>query len=166
MTASAAAAGLLASSPSQRLRRQPGIPDDSWHVTEQDLHSFRAAVEDPKSLASWGEPMLTKDFGTMTYKAWRRSLPDGKTEYKSVTVAKDSTAEEFSDFFLDDDARGGVRHGEDQGSGWVSYSFPFFFFLFLFPFSFSFLEAHSPPPPPPPPPSPRLSLPKLKNRTP
>lgn len=109
----------LASSPT-RNRRVPGVPDDSWHVTERDLHAFRAAVESPDGLKSWGEPMLSKDFGSLTYKAWRRCLPDGKTEYKSVTVALDSTAEEFSDFFLDDNARGGVRTGEDQGSGWVS----------------------------------------------
>ena len=30
---------------------------------------------------------------------------DGKTDYKSITVAEDSTAEEFMDFYLDDDAR-------------------------------------------------------------
>ena len=127
----AAATAPYASSPSSSrpLRRVPGVPDDSWHVTERDLHAFRAAVESPDSLKSWGEPMLVKDFGTLTYKAWRRSLPDGKTEYKSVTVALDSTAEEFSDFFLDDNARGGVRTGDDQGSGWVSSKeiFPLFF---------------------------------------
>jgi hypothetical protein len=33
------------------------------------------------------------------------ALQDGKTEYKSVTVAEDSTAEEFMDFYLDDDTR-------------------------------------------------------------
>ena len=32
-------------------------------------------------------------------------MQDGKTEYKSVTVAEDSTAEEFMDFYLDDDTR-------------------------------------------------------------
>ena len=137
--AAAAAAGSSSSaSPSKPLRRSPGVPDDSWHVTERDLHAFRAAVESPEALESWGQPMLVKDFGTLTYKAWRRCLPDGKTEYKSITVAMDSTAEEFSDFFLDDNARGGVRTGEDQGSGWVSFFFfgVFFFFFFeSFPFS-------------------------------
>ena len=33
------------------------------------------------------------------------ALQSGKTEYKSVTVAEDSTAEEFMDFYLDDDTR-------------------------------------------------------------
>lgn len=32
-------------------------------------------------------------------------VQDGKTEYKSVTVAEDSTAEEFMDFYLDDHTR-------------------------------------------------------------
>ena len=32
-------------------------------------------------------------------------MQNGKTEYKSVTVAEDSTAEEFMDFYLDDDCR-------------------------------------------------------------
>lgn len=33
------------------------------------------------------------------------AIQNGKTEYKSVTVAEDSTAEEFMDFYLDDDTR-------------------------------------------------------------
>ena len=32
-------------------------------------------------------------------------LQDGKTEYKSTTVADDATAEEFMDFYLDDPSR-------------------------------------------------------------
>ena len=32
-------------------------------------------------------------------------LQDGKTDYKSITLAEDSTAEEFMDFYLDDHAR-------------------------------------------------------------
>ena len=37
---------------------------------------------------------------------------DGKTDYKSVTIAEDATAQEFMDFYLDDDAR----------AQWVSHS--------------------------------------------
>ncbi len=48
-------------------------------------------------------------------------LQNGKTEYKSVTVAEDSTAEEFMDFYLDDDTR----------ATWVSSS-PLFGYLPLF----------------------------------
>lgn len=32
-------------------------------------------------------------------------MQDGKAEYKSVTVSLDATAEEFTDFYLDDDVR-------------------------------------------------------------
>ena len=32
-------------------------------------------------------------------------LQNGKAEYKSVTVSLDATAEEFTDFYLDDDVR-------------------------------------------------------------
>ena len=32
-------------------------------------------------------------------------VQDGKTDYKSVTVAEDATAQEFMDFYLDDDIR-------------------------------------------------------------
>lgn len=32
-------------------------------------------------------------------------MQDGKTDYKSVTVAEDATAQEFMDFYLDDDIR-------------------------------------------------------------
>lgn len=33
------------------------------------------------------------------------SVQSGKTEYKSVTVADNATAEEFMDFYLDDPSR-------------------------------------------------------------
>lgn len=40
---------------------------------------------------------------------------DGKTEYKSVTVADNATAEEFMDFYLDDPSRHiWVGHVVDQ----------------------------------------------------
>ena len=32
-------------------------------------------------------------------------MQSGKTEYKSVTVAENATAEEFMDFYLDDPSR-------------------------------------------------------------
>lgn len=43
--------------------------------------------------------------GFVRYTSWRRSLPSGKTEYKSVTISPNATAREFSDLFLDDDFR-------------------------------------------------------------
>jgi len=81
------------------------------------------------------EAMMSRDFGGLAYEAWRRTLPvrapllapaaargsagrrgrggterevraqGNKTEYKSVTVASDATAEEFMDFYLDDPTR-------------------------------------------------------------
>ena len=33
------------------------------------------------------------------------AMQDGKTDYKSLTVAENATAEEFMDFYLDDDSR-------------------------------------------------------------
>lgn len=35
----------------------------------------------------------------------RYVVQDGKTEYKSMTVADDATAQEFMDFYLDDPSR-------------------------------------------------------------
>jgi hypothetical protein len=50
--------------------------------------------------------MMDKDVpGFVRYTSWRRTLPDGKTEYKSVTISPNATAREFSDLYLDDDFR-------------------------------------------------------------
>jgi hypothetical protein len=43
--------------------------------------------------------------GFVRYTSWRRTLPDGKTEYKSVTISPGATAREFADLYLDDDFR-------------------------------------------------------------
>ncbi len=50
--------------------------------------------------------MMVKEIpNCLKYTAWRRVLPNGKTEYKSLTVCPDATAEEFMDLYLDDDFR-------------------------------------------------------------
>jgi hypothetical protein len=50
--------------------------------------------------------MMDKDVpGFVRYTSWRRTLPSGKTEYKSVTISPNATAREFSDLYLDDDFR-------------------------------------------------------------
>jgi hypothetical protein len=41
----------------------------------------------------------------LKYTAWRRVLPNGKTEYKSSMLVPDSTAEEFIDLYFDDSFR-------------------------------------------------------------
>lgn len=80
---------------------------DEWYVGDADLARFRQAVEVPAEAGGpdWGAPLFERDYGGVIYTAWRRFLPCGKTEYKSTTVALDATAEEFSDFYLDDRTR-------------------------------------------------------------
>jgi hypothetical protein len=80
------------------------LPDSlRWYVSTADLHDFRDVIEHDSGPA-W-EFMLQKEFDGCSYTAWRRSLPSGKTEYKSVTLSEDATAQEFMDFYLDDDVR-------------------------------------------------------------
>ncbi|DBA94873.1 TPA: hypothetical protein ACH3X1_002407 [Trebouxia sp. C0004] len=78
-----------------------------WHITEADLHFFQHRVEQDAVIPGAGkwEHMTDLRLSSLTYTAWRRRLPDGKTEYKSTTVADDATAEEFMDFYLDDSSR-------------------------------------------------------------
>lgn len=42
---------------------------------------------------------------SLSLMAMLASVQNGKTEYKSVTVADNATAEEFMDFYLDDSSR-------------------------------------------------------------
>jgi hypothetical protein len=85
----------------------PSQSTDGWYVTEADLEFFKQHVEQNVQLegATKWESQMDKDFKTFNYSAWRRILPNGKAEYKSVTVSLDATAEEFTDFYLDDDVR-------------------------------------------------------------
>jgi len=56
--------------------------------------------------ASAWENMMDKRIGDdLRYVAFRRSLPSGKTEYKSITYVRNATGEEVTDFYLDDPAR-------------------------------------------------------------
>lgn len=93
-----------------RRRRHHEHPKEEtlhWYVNEADLKLFKDKIEkeeQPSDVGLW-EPMMDKDFGNFTYTAWRRKLPDGKTDYKSVTVASNATAEEFIDFYFDDIVR-------------------------------------------------------------
>lgn len=78
------------------------------YVGEKDLAFFKYhAVEGgPCQGASEWQQMMQKDIpGFVRYQSWRRTLPDGKTEYKSVTISPNATAREFSDLYLDDDFR-------------------------------------------------------------
>ena len=74
-----------------------------WYVTTADLQTFKDAVEDGNGPV-W-ERMLHKEWDSCSYTAYRRSLPNGRTEYKSITLSENATAQEFMDFYLDDDVR-------------------------------------------------------------
>lgn len=78
------------------------------YIGEKDLAFFKYhAIEDgaTEGATPW-EKMMEKDIkGFVKYTSWRRTLPDGKTEYKSVTISPNATACEFSDLYLDDDFR-------------------------------------------------------------
>lgn len=82
--------------------------EDSWYVTEKDLAFFQYCAEENgvvKGAGNW-EQMIYKDIpNVIRYTAWRRTLANGKTEYKSDTICPDATAEEFMDLYLDDDFR-------------------------------------------------------------
>jgi hypothetical protein len=95
------------------------------YVGEKDLAFFKYhAIEGgPCQGASEWQQMMQKDIpGFVRYQSWRRTLPDGKTEYKSVTISPNATAREFSDLYLDDDFR----------RNWVSNFLGFWFFVGLF----------------------------------
>ncbi|KAK9785505.1 hypothetical protein WJX73_000678 [Symbiochloris irregularis] len=90
--------------------RELGAAEDApvdWYVTEEDLEFFKDRVEREVELPGSGpwEHMMDKNFSELKYSAWRRRLADGKTDYKSLTVSDNATAEEFMDFYLDDDSR-------------------------------------------------------------
>ena len=48
---------------------------------------------------------LLLKFLSLCHMTMLASVQNGKTEYKSVTVADNATAEEFMDFYLDDSSR-------------------------------------------------------------
>lgn len=78
------------------------------YVTEKDLAFFQYHAEQsgPCDGASRWELMMNKEIpNCVKYKAWRRTLPNGKTEYKSITTAADATAQEVMDAYLDDPNR-------------------------------------------------------------
>ncbi|GFR41128.1 hypothetical protein Agub_g1776 [Astrephomene gubernaculifera] len=81
---------------------------DHWYVTQKDLAFFRYHAEengDCPGASAW-EVLMEKEIpNCLKYTAWRRTLANGKTEYKSVTHSADATAQEFTDLYFDDDFR-------------------------------------------------------------
>jgi hypothetical protein len=102
---SATGEGSFSNSGKQDASQSSAVLSDSlrWYVSTADLETFRDVIE-RESGPAW-EQMLEKTWEGCSYTAWRRSLPSGKTEYKSVTLSEDATAQEFMDFYLDDDVR-------------------------------------------------------------
>lgn len=79
-----------------------------WYVTGDDLGFFKYTAEQDGEVpgASAWEQMMDKDLpNQIKYTSWRRTLANGKTEYKSITISPDATAQEFTDLYFDDDFR-------------------------------------------------------------
>lgn len=76
------------------------------YVSQSDLQFFREKVEleDEAEANNWSH-MMDLSYEDTSYSAWRRSIQGGKTEYKSITITPNATAEEFMDFYLDDPTR-------------------------------------------------------------
>ncbi|KAG2450137.1 hypothetical protein HYH02_000240 [Chlamydomonas schloesseri] len=81
---------------------------DNWYVTQKDLAFFQYHMEQggvSEGASPW-EVMMEKEVPNLIkYVAYRRTLKNGKTEYKSVTYSPDATAQEFMDLYFDDDFR-------------------------------------------------------------
>lgn len=78
---------------------------DNWFVTRDDLTFLKQHIEQEVPLpgASKWQLMMEKEIpGVVMYQAFKRSLPNGTTEYKSTTVTNDASANEITDFYLDD----------------------------------------------------------------
>lgn len=113
------------------------------YVGEKDLAFFKYHAMDAGACpgASAWEVMFQKDLpGFVRYTAWRRILPSGITEYKSVTTCPNATAQEFMDMYLDDDFRrnwdGMVIHHEVLEHGEFSQRQQVVRWVRRFPFSF------------------------------
>jgi len=97
---------------------RPGVPsgcqttnttaEDNWYVGEKDLAFFQYHGEGTGATqgASPWEILMEKEIpNCIKYQAWRRLLPNGKTEYKTISICADATSQEFMDLYLDDCSR-------------------------------------------------------------
>lgn len=92
----------------QLVLKQSNTPSSSWYVDSTDMQFFKERAEQDAIVpgASEWECVLQKDIPNFVrYQAWRRTLKNGKTEYKSVTISPDASAEEFMDMYFDDEFR-------------------------------------------------------------
>eukprot|EP00210_Caulerpa_lentillifera_P006093 g5821.t1 len=78
------------------------LHQDDLFGSEEDIDFFqRRTVDGPE----W-KIICQKSLGdSLNYSAQMRILQDNKTEYKSTTIVRNSTAEELTAFYLDDECR-------------------------------------------------------------
>jgi len=110
-----------------------------WYGSEDDVDFFLARTRD-EAQGKWKCICQNKLGDILQYEAYCRILQGNKTEYMSKTVVKDATAEEMTDFYLDDERRcrwdSMLAHTEQLEAGstrdrcevvrWVrSFPFPF-----------------------------------------
>lgn len=118
--------------------------DNAWYVTAKDLEFYKRSVETTaaptRENPAWEVLMDREIPGVVKYTAWRRYLANGKTEYKSITVSPDVTAEEFMDMYMDDDNRPNwdtmIIHNEMLESGNSAQRQQVVRWIRRFPFSF------------------------------
>ncbi|GIM06365.1 hypothetical protein Vretimale_10640, partial [Volvox reticuliferus] len=83
-------------------------PRHVWYVTSHDLEFFRLRAERDvivHGAGPWSHIMDRDVPGSFLYSAWRRTLPNGLTEYRSITILPDCSPLEYVDFSFDDNAR-------------------------------------------------------------
>lgn len=94
----------------------PEFPEtqNTWYITTEDVEFFRDTVEVDKvekrlltgNIGPEWSVMYDKDIpGEVRYVAYSRWLPNGTTEYLSITISPNMSAQEFTEFCLDDDMR-------------------------------------------------------------
>lgn len=72
----------------------------------RELRTKTSAVVTDAELARDGwELMMDKETDSMVYRAWRRDLQDGLTEYRSSTLVKGVRPHEMNELYLDDENR-------------------------------------------------------------
>eukprot|EP00884_Botryococcus_braunii_P016853 jgi/Botrbrau1/3851/Bobra.0183s0076.1 len=116
--------------------------DVDWYITDADLQFFKDRIERdaaPSGAKPW-DHMMDKRGPGFSYSAWRSFVAGNKTDYKSITVCHNATAEEFMDFFLDDPARmkwdNMISHHETLEDGDIKHRCQVVRWVRSFPFSF------------------------------
>ncbi|GLC60074.1 hypothetical protein PLESTB_001570400 [Pleodorina starrii] len=83
-------------------------PVHLWYITQQDLDFFRLRAEQDvvvHGAGPWSHMVDREVPHNYRYSAWRRTLANGLTEYRSVMVMPDCSPLEYVDFSFDDAVR-------------------------------------------------------------